>query len=123
MNFEITGKLIEKNDEVQVNDRFKKREFVLEVVENSFVEQIKFQLTQDKTSLVESYGIGDELKVSFNIKGNKWKDTYFVNLQAWRIEYGSASSGSAGNEPPAFDVPPPGIDDFAGPEDETDLPF
>lgn len=121
MNFELVGKLIEKSNEVQVNDRFKKREFVLEVLENSFVEQIKFQLTQDKTGIIEPFGIGDQLKVSFNIKGNKWKDTYFVNLQAWRIENASASSSS--NEPPSYDAPPPGLDDFSAPDDGTDLPF
>ena len=45
---------------------------------------------QDKTALPDRYNLGDELKVSFNIKGTKWakdgKDNYITNLDAWRIE-------------------------------------
>lgn len=121
MNFELSGRLIEKFDEVQINDRFKKREFVIEKTEaNGFTEQIKFQLVQDKTNLIESFGINDELKVSFNIKGNKWKDNYFVNLQAWKIESDSAGSSSGANMPP-----PPSINDAPMESDnpEDDLPF
>ena len=118
MNFELTGKLIEKFDEVQISDKFKKRDFVVEKTENNFTEQIKFQSVQDKTSLVESFNIGDEIKVHFNIKGNKWKDNYFVNLQAWRIE-GSAGDTPMQDTPPTFteeDMPPP-------PAEADDLPF
>ena len=41
MAFEITGKLIEKYNEVQVSDTFKKREFVIEKQENNFTDFIK----------------------------------------------------------------------------------
>ena len=86
MNYELQGKLIEKIEEQVISEKFKKRDFVVEKTENNFTEQIKFQTVQDKTSLIESFNIGDEIKVHFNIKGNKWKDNYFVNLQAWKIE-------------------------------------
>jgi len=35
MSFEITGKLLEKFNTIQVSDRFKKREFVIESKESS----------------------------------------------------------------------------------------
>ncbi len=119
MSFEITGKIIEIYDEVQVSDRFKKREFVVEKKEGEFADQIKFQLVQDKTSLIENFKSGEEIKVSFNIRGNKWKDTYFVNLQAWRLEKASASVAVEQDLPPM-----PGEEDIPPPPDETDdLPF
>jgi len=123
MSFELVGKLIEKYEEVQVNDRFKKREFVVETVENNgFTEQIKFQLVQDKTNVVDSYGIGDQVKVSFNIKGNKWKDNYFVNLNAWRVENAGSANATSGAD---FGTPPPSIDDVppVGDDPNDDLPF
>ena len=38
----------------------------------------------------DKFNIGDDVKVSFNIKGSKWnkdgKDNYITNLDAWRME-------------------------------------
>ncbi len=121
MNFEIQGTLIVKNDTQVISDRFKKREFVIEKKESSpngfeFVDTIKFQLTQDKCSLLDSYELGNDINVAFNIRGNKWEKngqtSYFVNLDAWKIEGASAgapapqaSSSSAPPPPPASDAP------------------
>lgn len=116
MNFELTGKIIEIYKEQQVSERFKKREFVIDVPSGNFSEQIKFQLTQDKTDLVDSYKLGEEVKVHFNIKGNKWKDGYFVNLQAWRLEKAGSKSSAQSNALPELsdrDVPPEPIGGFA----------
>lgn len=116
MSYEITGIVLEIFNEVQVNERFKKREFVLETNDGGFSEQILFQLTQDKTSLIDGFNKGDRIKVFFNIKGNKWKDRYFVNLQAWRI------SGIA--DATADNPPPPGVEDAPPPPlPDDDLPF
>ncbi len=97
MNFELTGKLIVKNDTQQITATFQKREFVVETEENNagrvFTDYIKFQLMQDKCSVIDQYNLGDTVKVTFNIKGNKWEKegnvNYFTNLNAWRVESGS----------------------------------
>ncbi len=89
MAFEVKGTLVEIYDENQVTDKFKKREFVLEVKEGMYSEFVKMQLLQDKTDLIDSYKVGDEVNVSFNLKGRPYtrdgKTTYFTNLDAWRI--------------------------------------
>ncbi len=45
---------------------------------------------QNKCDLLDAFVVGQEVKVSFNVKGNKWqkdgKDNYFTSLQAWKIE-------------------------------------
>lgn len=94
MSFEITGKLIAKYETVQRTETFKTREFVIEKSEDFngriITNYIKLQCVQDKTSLPDKFNIGDEVKVSFNLKGSKWnrdgKDNYITNLDAWRIE-------------------------------------
>ena len=93
MNFEIEGKVILKSDTQQISDKFKKREFVIEVENeknSDWNDFIKFQLTQDRCDLLEPISVNDVIKVSFNIKGRKWekegKVNYFSNLEAWRIE-------------------------------------
>ncbi len=94
MSFEMIGKLIAVNDTQQVNERFKKREFVLETSEeingNVYTNYAKMQLVQNKCEIIDNYKIGDTIKVNFNIKGNKWERdgnvNYITNLDAWRIE-------------------------------------
>jgi len=94
MAFDITGKLILKNETIQRTESFKTREFVIETNEdingriiNNYV---KFQVVQDRTSLLDRYNLGDMMKVHFNIRGTKWEKNgqtnYITNLDAWRIE-------------------------------------
>lgn len=97
MSYELTGKLEIKEETKQVSDKFKKRDFIVLKEENNsgqiFTDNVKFQLTQDKCDLLNDYNVGDEIKVSFNVRGNKWekegKISYFTNLDAWRIEKAS----------------------------------
>ena len=103
MSLEITGKLLIKYPVVEVRDKFKKREFVLELTEeingNSYTNFAKMQLVQAKCDAINNYNEGDMLKVSFNIKGTRYekdgKVNYFSNLDAWRIEAASAGQHAA----------------------------
>ena len=94
MSFEITGRLVAKYDTVQRTETFKTREFVIEKTEEfngrTINNYIKFQCVQDRTTMLDRFNIGDEVKVSFNIKGTKWmkdgRENYITNLDAWRME-------------------------------------
>lgn len=94
MAFDITGKLILKNETIQRTESFKTREFVIETNEDIngriINNYIKFQVVQDRTSLLDRYNLGDMMKVHFNIRGTKWEKNgqtnYITNLDAWRIE-------------------------------------
>jgi len=100
MNLEITGKLVEKYDTQNVSDRFKKREFVLELVEevngNPYTNYAKMQLVQNKCDILDRFNVGDVLRVNFNIKGNRYekegRTSYFSNLDAWRLEKADAAN-------------------------------
>lgn len=125
MNFEITGKLTEIFETVKISDTFRKREFVIEHTDQGnnmdFTDQIKFQVTQDRCSLLDDLKINDEIRLNFRIRGRKWeKDgrvNYFNNLEAWKIEKIAVPSGE-------FSSPPPISEEDIPPEDESDdLPF
>ncbi|MBK6348020.1 MAG: DUF3127 domain-containing protein [Bacteroidales bacterium] len=125
MAFEITGKLIDRFETQNVSDKFKKREFVIEYRDNpnmSFAEMLKFQLTQDRCSLIDAYTIGQDIKVSFNLKGRRWeKDgnvNYFTNLEAWKVENASGAASVAGNNLPEINTMPDMAEDAS-----NDLPF
>jgi len=126
MAFEINGKVIDILPVNQVSDKFRKREFVIERKESGgtslFIDYIKFQLLQDKCDLINESFMNEEVKVTFNIKGNRWeregKVNYFTNLDAWKIERTSAMVKNQGTAPqPKLEDMPPDIDDL------SDLPF
>lgn len=93
MNYEISGKLIFKEETQHISDKFQKREFVIEV-ENERNSQwndfVKIQLIQDRCDLLENIALNEQIKVYFNIRGRKWENkgqvSYFTNLEGWRIE-------------------------------------
>lgn len=91
---QVTGKLIEKGATMQVSERFKKREFTLDITEEvngqSYPNFAKMQAVQNRCEILDKFNEGDEVTVSFNIRGNRWekdgKVNYIVSLDAWRIE-------------------------------------
>lgn len=123
MSFEVLGKLHKKFDTESKTDTFQAREFVIEI-EGNYPQLIKFQLVQDRCSLIDEYEEGDTINVHFDLRGREWNGKYFTNLNAWRVERPSAAaptpdapSQPAGNDtfPAADDEPPAAADD--------DLPF
>lgn len=88
---EIKGKVFEIGNIENVNEKFKKRELILEYAENpEYVEYIKFEATQNKVDLLNTLRVGDEVEISFNLRGRGWKDksgkqNYTNNLVIWRV--------------------------------------
>lgn len=126
MTYELSGELYEMGNTEKVSERFQKREFVVKQEEQNgeqtFTDFIKFQLTQNRCDLIEGYKPGDQVKVAFRIKGNRWerdgKVNYFTNLDAWRIE--KTSQGTPDMPPmPQQEEEPFYPDDQSGDE----LPF
>ncbi len=116
----LEGKIIAVFDKQQVTDTFAKREFVIET-DDQYPQAVKFELTQNKCDEIDSYKIGDDVIVHFNVRGRKWtnkegKDVYFISLNAWRLESLSAANN---------DVPPPTEGDIPPLDDgmADDLPF
>ena len=139
MAYDVTGRLHEIFDEQQVSEKFRKREFVLEVQDGQYPQHIKFQLTQDKVALVESFKMGDEVKVTFDLRGRGFNKNgqmlYFTNLEAWKIEAGGAANYGGGGGAQQQAAPRPAAQNqnptlraqpSAAPiasDDDNDLPF
>jgi hypothetical protein len=125
MSFELSGKLIDIQEAVKISETFRKREFVIEHSEqgggSGFTDQIKFQVTQERCSILDSFRINDEVRVSFRIRGRKWvkegRTGYFTNLEAWKIEKIAVLPDEIPPAPPITDVK-----DLPA-EEADDLPF
>lgn len=129
---EIRGKVHEIGAVQQVTDTFKKRDLIIQYAENpQFVEYIRFEATQDRTSLFDNLNVGDEVEVSFNLRGRPWTNrdgvtSYFNSLVAWRVAKVTTTAGDAtaqsASGPQTFNAPSP-VDISADDGKDDDLPF
>lgn len=115
--FEITGTVKKIFDEQTFGSGFNKREFVLTIESGKFPQDIKFECVKDKVALVAALKPGAKAKVFFDLRGREWKENYYVNLNAWKIE----SAGGGRDESPADDDAP--LPEEPGQTVDEDVPF
>ena len=117
---EVVGKIKVVNAEQVVSASFKKRELVV-TTDEQYPQHILIEFVQDKCDLIDLYNVGDEVKVSINLRGREWvnpqgETKYFNQIQGWRIERLSVES------------PQPAAQTFApianqSEDDDLNLPF
>lgn len=89
--FKLTGIVKVINPTVQVTEKFAKREFVVTDATSMYPQDIIFQMAKDKLEILDAFGVGQEVEVSFNVKGREWTSPqgevkYFNTLECFRIE-------------------------------------
>jgi hypothetical protein len=147
MALEVTGKLIDVQPIQQIKENFSKREFVIEISQQTntgmtFTNFAAFQLVNNACQMIDRFQVGQDIKVSFDIRGNKWEKDgqvrYITNLNAWRIEAAMAAAPGgyapqqAGGFNPQYNQAPPQQGGFNPPAPQgggfdqggaDDLPF
>lgn len=123
---EVQGK-IKMIDETKTygSNGFRKRELVV-TTEEQYPQHIMIEFVQDKTDLLNSYQVGQNVKVSINLRGREWvnpqgETKYFNSIQGWRIENidQSVSQGMPPMPPADAFEPATNLND----DDHDDLPF
>ena len=122
---EVTGK-IKFLDETKTygNNGFRKREVVV-TTEEQYPQHILVEFVQDKCDLLNSYQLGQNVKIGINLRGREWvnpqgETKYFNSIQGWRIE--SLDDQVMDSAPADLPMEP----DTSSPSDdltEDDLPF
>ena len=120
---EVTGK-IKLINETQTfgTSGFRKRELVVTTNEQ-YPQMLMVEFVQDKCDLLNSYAVGQDVKVSINLRGREWINPegvakYFNSVQGWRIE---AMQAAAPQDLPPVDQFKPAADTSSTEPD--DLPF
>ncbi|EMQ95660.1 MULTISPECIES: DUF3127 domain-containing protein [Xanthomarina] len=107
------------------NNGFRKREVVV-TTEEQYPQHIMVEFVQDKTDLLNNFQVGQQVKISINLRGREWTNPqgevkYFNSIQGWRIE--ALQQDASGNMPP---MPPAEAFEPANDlneDDHDDLPF
>ncbi len=116
---ELSGKILELQDEKIFSPKFRKRSMILETTDDRFPQTFEIEFTQDRGVLLDKWAPGQDVLVSINLKGRKWSppkggdDRYFTSIEGWRIQ----AAGAGGDT-----YPSPGAGGPASGNDE-DIPF
>lgn len=91
MNKEISGKLKIINDTKTYGESgFRKREIVVTTNEE-YAQMLLIEFIQDKCDLLNDFQVGQDVKISINLRGREWVNPegeakYFNSIQGWAIE-------------------------------------
>jgi hypothetical protein len=119
---ELQGTIKRIEDTQSFKNDFKKRVLVL-TTDDKYPQHIAIDFLQDKTSILDSFNQGEQVKIGINIRGKEWiggegVTKYFNSIVGWRIEKLPEDKNSAPPAPePNFDI------DLEKDEDEEDFPF
>ena len=75
---------------------FQKRLCVIDTG-GKYPQQIPVEFVQNKCAILDSYGIGQEVIASINLRSNEWNGKYFLSAQAWKINNLPLSGGAPVN--------------------------
>ena len=118
MAYDLTGKIKLIQEARTFDSGFTKREMVVIVEDGKYPQEINLEFVQDKVALLDALQPGQEVTVTFDIRGREYNGRYFNNLQGWKI-----SAAGAGNNFPA-EEPATGNTNFTPPGyDDSDIPF
>ncbi|MDR3273194.1 MAG: DUF3127 domain-containing protein [Flavobacteriaceae bacterium] len=133
---EIVGKIKLISDIQTFDSGFRKRETVI-TTEEQYPQHIMIELLGDRVDIINPFKVGDDVKVSINLRGREWvnpqgETKYFNSITAWRIEHLQVEVPTQ-SVPPTYQTqsapqtPPPAAAQSVSPpqeeDEEDDLPF
>ena len=119
MAYDLTGKIKIVQEPKTFDSGFTKREMVVIVEDGKYPQEINIEFVQDKVSLLDNLQAGQEVKVTFDLRGREYKGRYFNNLQGWKID---TPENKTADTAKVESSPPPNNDAQTNIYDE-DIPF
>jgi hypothetical protein len=86
-----------------ISDKFSVREFVVTTPDAKYPQDILFQTINDKMAVLESLGAGQQVEVSYNVRGREFNGRYYNTLDAWKIEVTGSKPSQPSTQPIELD--------------------
>ena len=90
-NVEVLGKIKVLGEIKTYGDNgFRKREVVI-TTQEQYPQHLLIEFIQDRCELLDSFNVGENVKISINLRGRDWENPegeikYFNSIHGWRIE-------------------------------------
>lgn len=124
---EITGKITKIFEPQTFSSGFRKRELIV-TTQEQYPQPLSIEFLQERADLLNGLQVGEDVKVSINLRGREWTSPegvtkYFNSIVGWRVEKLTAE-----NAAPAQDLPAPEsfnsqVSDLSKEDELDDLPF
>ena len=86
-----------------ISDKFSVREFVVTTPDAKYPQDILFQTINDKMDVLESLGVGQQVEVSYNVRGREFNGRYYNTLDAWKVEVIGSKPSQPSTQPIELD--------------------
>jgi hypothetical protein len=86
-----------------ISDKFSVREFVVTTPDAKYPQDILFQTVNDKMDVLESLGVGQQVEVSYNVRGREFNGRYYNTLDAWKVEVTGSKPSQPSTQPIELD--------------------
>jgi Domain of unknown function (DUF3127) len=127
--YEASGKIKMIGDVQSFASGFTKREFVVTTAHDKYPQDIKFDLVKDKCAVLDSFKVGDDVQVNFDVRGREYNGKYYVDLACWKLQAtdgsggGASQGGGAPRSQAAASGAEPSMADLRNDDDFDDVPF
>jgi len=78
-NIKLIGEL------VTFESGFQKRQIVV-TTNDMYPQDIVVDFIKNDTNMLDSFEVGQNVCIAFNLRGSEYNGKYFVNLQGWKID-------------------------------------
>jgi hypothetical protein len=85
-----------------ISDKFSVREFVVTTPDAKYPQDIIFQTVNDKMAVLESLGVGQQVEVSYNVRGREFNGKYYNTLDAWKVQVIGQAAQTTNNDDDGF---------------------
>jgi hypothetical protein len=86
MEHKLKGKLILKSEPKTISDKFRVMDFVIQTPDEKYPQSIQFQVMNDRIQEMDKFTMGEEVEVSFDVRGREHNGKYYNTLNAFKIE-------------------------------------
>lgn len=88
---EIIGKVYFKSEVELIGANQMKKQILVVQTDNEYPQKLPIEFIKDKCDLLNNLQIGQQVKVSVNVRGNEYQDRnqvtrFGLSFQGWKIE-------------------------------------
>ena len=122
--YEASGTIKLINETQTFPSGFSKREFVITTEHDKYPQDLKFEVVKDRCDMLDQFEVGQKVQLNFDIRGNEYKDRYYVNLSCWKIQAAEGGDDGGGAPAAAGSSPEPSAAELRKEDDfDDDIPF